>query len=140
MYEKVRAFDAENRFGYWTGARRDSKPMKKRKELTEEVLELIAARFRILAEPMRLKILHTLGEEEMSVTELVEATGAGQANVSKHLALLLEAGLVARRKEGLNVFYRVADSTIFDLCEAVCTSLGERLAARHSAIKSFRGR
>ncbi|MCI0490503.1 MAG: metalloregulator ArsR/SmtB family transcription factor [Blastocatellia bacterium] len=114
--------------------------MKKRKELTEEVLELIAARFRVLAEPMRLRILHTLGEEEVSVTELVEATGAGQANISKHLALLLEAGLVARRKEGLNVFYRVADATIFDLCEAVCTSLGERLAARHSAIKSFRGR
>ena len=100
-------------------------------------MELIAARFRVLAEPMRLKILHALGEEEMSVTELVEAIGAGQANVSKHLALLLEAGLVARRKEGLNVYYRVADDSIFDLCEAVCTSLGERLAAQHSAVKSF---
>ena len=116
------------------------KYMKKRKELTEEVLEMIAARFRVLAEPMRLKILHNLGEEEMSVGELVEATDASQANVSKHLALLLDAGLVSRRKEGLNVFYRIADATIFDLCEVVCTSLGERLAAQQSAIKNFNRR
>ncbi len=108
--------------------------------MTEHALELIAARFRVLAEPMRLKILHALGADEMSVSELVEATGAGQANVSKHLSLLGDAGMVARRKEGLNVYYRVADSSIFDLCEAVCTSLGERLAAQHNAVQSFRGK
>jgi len=73
----------------------------------------------------------------MSVTELVEATGAGQANISKHLGLLLDAGLVARRKEGLNVFYRVADSSIFELCEAVCNSLDERLAAQQSVVRGF---
>ncbi len=111
---------------------------RKRRELTDEALELIAARFRMLAEPMRLKILHALGQEEMSVGEMVEATGAGQANVSKHLALLLDAGLVARRKEGLMVYYRVSDATIFDLCEAVCSSLGEHLAARHDAVRRMR--
>lgn len=108
--------------------------------LTEEALELIAARFRVLAEPMRLKILNALGDAEMSVTELVEATAAGQANVSKHLAMLGDARLVARRKEGLNVYYRVADDSVFDLCEAVCSSLGERLAAQHDAVEHFRGR
>jgi ArsR family transcriptional regulator len=108
-----------------------------RQELTEGALELIAARFRLLAEPMRLKLLHTLGESEMSVTELVEATGAGQANVSKHMGMLLDAGIVGRRKEGLNTFYRVTDESIFALCETVCSSLGERFAAHHDSIKRF---
>jgi len=103
------------------------------KQLTEEALELIAARFRVLAEPMRLKILNALGETEMTVTELVAATEAGQANVSKHLAMLADARLVARRKEGLNVYYRVADQTVFDLCDAVCSSL----AAQHDAVLHF---
>ena len=110
------------------------------KQLTEEALELIAARFRVLAEPMRLKILNALGEDEMSVSELVDATAAGQANVSKHLAMLADAHLVARRKEGLNVYYRVADETVFDLCEAVCSSLGEKLASQHDAVRHFTAR
>lgn len=112
----------------------------KKKVLTQEAFEMIAARFRVLAEPMRLRILHTLGKSEMSVTELVESTGAGQANISKHLGLLLDAGLVARRKEGLNVFYSVADASIFELCQTVCDSLGERLAAQQSAVRGFRRR
>jgi ArsR family transcriptional regulator len=112
----------------------------KRERLTEEALELIAARFRVLGEPMRLRMLHALEQAEMSVTELVDATGAGQANVSKHLAIMLEAGLVARRKEGLNVLYRIADQSVFELCDAVCSSVGQRLTARHNAIRSFRGR
>ena len=108
---------------------------KTHKPLTDEALELIAARFRVLAEPMRLKILNTLGHNEMSVGELVEATGALQANISKHLGVLLDGGLVTRRKEGLSVIYRIADQTIFDLCETVCVSLGERLAAQQQTIK-----
>jgi ArsR family transcriptional regulator len=109
----------------------------KRKQLTDEALELIAVRFRVLSEPMRLKLLNTLGEEEMSVGNLVEATGAGQANVSKHLSILLKEGIVARRKDGLNIFYRVADKNIFDLCESVCASLGDHLIAQHSAVKKY---
>jgi ArsR family transcriptional regulator len=105
--------------------------------LSDEAFELIAARFRALGEPMRLKILHALGKTELSVGELVDATGAGQANVSKHLAVLLDSHMVARRKEGLNVFYRVADATVFDLCDTVCNSVGERLAAQHTAVKRF---
>jgi ArsR family transcriptional regulator len=100
---------------------------------------LIATRFRALAEPNRLKILHALGQDEMSVGELVRSIGAGQANVSKHLAVLLDAHLVARRKDGLNVIYRVADKTVFELCESVCNSVGERLAVQHSAVRRFSG-
>lgn len=110
------------------------------KQLTEEALELIAARFRVLAEPMRLRILDVLGDREMTVTELVYATGAGQANISKHLAILADARLVARRKEGLNVCYRVADQKVFDLCNAVCSSLGDRFSAQHDAVRHFRER
>ena len=113
-------------------------PKKGLKQLSDEALALIAARFRLLAEPMRLKILNTLGEGEMSVGELVVATGAGQANISKHLGLLFDAGLLERRKEGLNTYYRVSDTTIFELCETVCVSLGERLIRQHSAVKGFK--
>lgn len=110
------------------------------KRLTDEALELIAARFRVLAEPMRLKILDALGDREMTVTELVDATAAGQANVSKHLAMLADARLVARRKVGLNAYYRVSDQKVFDLCNAVCSSLGDGFAAQHDAVRHFRER
>jgi ArsR family transcriptional regulator len=109
----------------------------KQKELSDEALDIIAARFRVLSEPVRLKILHTLGKDEMSVGELVDVIGGSQANVSKHLGILLEAGLVARRRDGVTIFYRVADETIFELCETVCASLGERFAAQQAVVKSF---
>jgi ArsR family transcriptional regulator len=108
-----------------------------KKDLTPEALELIAARFRVLAEPMRLRILHALGDREVTVSELVEELEAGQANVSKHLGMLLEAGIVRRRKEGLNAFYSIADASIFELCELVCSSLGERLTAQRGAVVGY---
>lgn len=107
------------------------------KELTDEALELIAARFRVLSEPTRLKMLRALGDSEMSVGEMVEAVGGSQANVSKHLGIMFDAGLVSRRREGVTIFYRVADETVFQLCEAVCKSLGQRLAAQQSLVSSF---
>ena len=110
---------------------------KQKREISDEALELVAARFRVLAEPMRLKLLKVLGNSEMNVTELVSATGSGQANVSKHLGILLKEGLVARRKEGLSTYYRVTDDRIFDLWETVCVSLGEHLAAQHGAVKRY---
>jgi DNA-binding transcriptional ArsR family regulator len=119
------------------GSDRTRQGSRERKVLTQEAFELIAGRFRVLAEPMRLRLLHALGDIEMSVSQLVEATGAGQANVSKHLGIMLDAGLVGRRKEGLNVFYRVADPSVFEMCEAVCSSLGQRLAAHRAAIRGF---
>ena len=103
------------------------------KPLPLGALELVAARFRMLAEPMRLRLLNELRDGEKTVTALVEATGAGQANVSKHLSLLADAGMVGRRKEGLNVYYFIADESLFELCDLVCGRLQKELAekARH---------
>ena len=108
--------------------------MKEKAELSDEALEMIASRFRQMGDPLRLKILHTLGDGEMNVTDLVKATGAGQANVSKHLSTLLNAEIVARRKEGLNSIYRVSDGTIFELCEVVCSGLKNQMETRHNAL------
>jgi ArsR family transcriptional regulator len=99
------------------------------KHLSEEALELVAERFKVLSEPLRLRLLNALIDGEKSVSELVEETGSLQANVSKHLGLLLDAGVVARRKEGLRSYYRIADKTVFELCDMVCGSLHDRLAA-----------
>lgn len=89
-------------------------------ELTPEVLNLIAERFRALGEPARLQILSTLRQGEQSVSELVEETGLGQANVSKHLQLLFSLGFVQRRRDGIYVLYSLADQEIFDLCDIMC--------------------
>ena len=102
----------------------------RRPALSPEALDLVATRFRMLAEPMRLRLLHALHDGEMSVTQLVEATGATQANVSKHLGLMVEAGLLRRRKEGLNVFYAIADRMVFELCDLVCARLHVELEGK----------
>jgi DNA-binding transcriptional ArsR family regulator len=94
-----------------------------RKTLTLEMLVLVAERLRALAEPARLQILNELRSGERTVTELVEATGLGQANVSKHLQLLLAAGFVGRRKDGLYAKYRIADEDVFRICEIMCGRL-----------------
>lgn len=91
--------------------------------LSPEALELVAARFKLLAEPMRLRLLQALHDGELNVTQLVEASGTTQANVSKHLGLLCDAGVLRRRKEGIHVFYAIADRMVFDLCSLVCTRL-----------------
>jgi DNA-binding transcriptional ArsR family regulator len=97
--------------------------------LTEELAELIARRFRALAEPTRIRLLDLLRDGELSVNELAERLEASQQNVSKHLALLAEAGMIARRKDANRVYYRIADEGVFALCEQVCGSLHAQLAA-----------
>jgi DNA-binding transcriptional ArsR family regulator len=97
--------------------------------LPDELAELIARRFRAIGEPLRIRLLDALRDGELTVNELAERTGASQQNVSKHLALLADAGILARRKDGTRVFYRVADDGIFAVCEQVCGALHEQLAA-----------
>ncbi len=92
-----------------------------------EALELVANRFKILSEPLRLQLLQLLQEGEKSVTELTELTQTSQPNVSKHLKMLQTSGLVKRRQKGNTVFYAIADESIFTLCEVVCNSLETRL-------------
>ena len=96
--------------------------------LDDRTLELVAERFRVLADPLRLRLLNALSDGEMSVAALVDVTGASQANVSKHLGVLLRAGLVSRRKAGLYVHYRCPDPSVFEICKVVCGSLKEWLA------------
>ncbi len=95
--------------------------------LPEPLIELIAQRFRVIGEPMRIKLLDAMRDGEMTVSELVERTGATQQNVSKHLGVLHQAGIVGRRKDGNFVRYDVADESIFALCEQVCGGLREQV-------------
>jgi DNA-binding transcriptional ArsR family regulator len=103
-----------------------------RAPLSREALEVLAQRFRALADATRLGLLQAMFERERSVQELCDLTGVSQANASKHLALLLEQGLVARRRDGLFTRYRIADRTLEQLCRVVCGSLAER----HEAVRA----
>jgi DNA-binding transcriptional ArsR family regulator len=94
--------------------------------LPAPLIEAIAERFRILGEPMRISLLDTLRDGEATVRELVEATGASQQNVSKHLNILLGAAIVSRRKRGNFSVYAISDPEVFSLCEEVCGGLRRR--------------
>ena len=106
--------------------------------LPEEALEILAERFKVFSEPMRLKLIYALMDGEKTVSELMQSTGGMQANVSKHLGMLLDAGVVGRRKQGLQAYYRIVDASIYEMCETVCGSLEERLAADLEVFSSFR--
>jgi len=87
--------------------------------LSEDQLEQVALRFRLLGEPMRLRILQVVCREPRTVNEIVEAVAATQANVSKHLSLLAGAGILARQKDGQRVYYRMKDQLAMKLCALV---------------------
>jgi DNA-binding transcriptional ArsR family regulator len=95
--------------------------------LPDDLAELIARRFRAIGEPMRIRLLDRLRDGEATVGELSVALSASQQNISKHLAVLAEAGILGRRKEGNRVYYRVVDEGVFALCEAVCGSVEQQL-------------
>jgi DNA-binding transcriptional ArsR family regulator len=100
-----------------------------RPPLEPELAELVARRFGALAEPTRLRLIDVLRVRgEASVGELSDALDAGDANVSKHLHVLLDQRIVARRREGTRVVYRIADSTVLALCEQVCGTLARELS------------
>jgi DNA-binding transcriptional ArsR family regulator len=95
----------------------------------------IAERFRLLAEPTRLRLLDLLADGERSVGGLADELGCTQANVSKHLALLADAGMVGRRRDGLHTYYRVEDDAVFALCGQVCETLRRHADARAAALR-----
>ena len=105
-----------------------------KRQMSPQLLELVADRFKALGEPARLQILTQLRDRERTVGELVDATGLGQANVSKHLALLLSLGFVARRKEGLYAYYGLADARVFQLCDVMCARVESELRSRRKAL------
>jgi DNA-binding transcriptional ArsR family regulator len=107
--------------------------------LSDEVVELIARRFRVMADPTRIKLLDRLRAGEASVQELTEAVGGTQQNVSKHLGVLADAGIVARRKDGNFTRYRVVDEGVFRLCEDVCGSVERQLESLRDVLRAANG-
>ena len=105
--------------------------------LPREALEIIAQRFRALGDATRLALLQALFEGDRTVQELCALTGTSQANASKHLALLLERGLVTRQRDGLFVRYGIADATLKRLCALVCGSLAERHESLRASLPSL---
>jgi DNA-binding transcriptional ArsR family regulator len=98
---------------------------KKKRSLTDDELEEIALHFRLLGEPMRLKILQAVCQEPLAVNDIVAAVGATQANVSKHLSLLASAGILTREKDGQCVYYGMKDPLTLKLCELVHAQLAD---------------
>ena len=93
----------------------------------DPVFEAVAAYFGILSEPTRLRIVHAICEKEMTVSQIVEALGATQTNVSRHLGLMHRSGVLARRKDGNQVYYRVTDVAMVDICRSVCNRIAGQL-------------
>ena len=121
----------------WSFERADERTQMKRRtsapraiDELDEVFAAVAKYFTLLSEPTRLKILHTICNEERSVSEIVAATGATQTNVSRHLALLRDAGVVSRRKHGNAAFYKVTDRVFAEVCRTVCVHIAPGIDAR----------
>jgi DNA-binding transcriptional ArsR family regulator len=112
------------------------RPRQSRPMMTREALDLVAARFRALGEPLRLRMLQELERGERSVSALAENVESTQPNVSKHLKILQDAGLVKRRQQGTTVYYSIADELVFELCEMICSRLRDRLEGQIGALKS----
>jgi DNA-binding transcriptional ArsR family regulator len=108
--------------------------------LPAPLVELIAERFRVLGEPMRIRLLDALREGPATVQELQQAAGASQQNVSKHLGVLLRSGLVSRRKEGNFSLYAIADDGVFELCEQVCGGMRRQLDELDAVLRGGPGR
>jgi len=102
-----------------------------------EVVQQVAEYFAVLSEPTRLRILNVLRDGEKCVQELVEATKTSQANVSKHLKVMMQAGILSRRSEGTSAFYKVDDDLIFDLCNLVCDRLATRIEQKAQHFRAF---
>ena len=103
-----------------------------------DLAELIAVRLRVIGDPTRIRILDLLREGELSVTQITEGLGTSQQNASKHLGVLLQAGIVARRKDGNSSIYSIADAGVYELCEQVCGGLQMQLAELNALVHGAR--
>ncbi|MGC8916137.1 MAG: ArsR/SmtB family transcription factor [Thermoanaerobaculum sp.] len=104
----------------------------------EALFERIAERIRSLADPTRLAILHLLQKGEMRVTDILANIGGSQANISKHLGVLRQAGFVTCRRDGVNVYYSVADASVFEICRVMCDSIERAAEEERKAISEAR--
>jgi DNA-binding transcriptional ArsR family regulator len=105
-------------------------------DVNDPLIDLVAERFRVLGEPMRIRLLNVLRENESSVGELRDATGASQQNVSKHLAILHQAGMVERSKQGNQTRYRISDESVFELCDLVCGGVQKHVDELSAILKA----
>jgi ArsR family transcriptional regulator len=106
--------------------------------LSNEALELVASRFRMLGDQSRLRILNQLMQSESSVQQLVTTTGLTQPNVSRHLGMMRTEGIVSRRSEGNHKFYCISDPTIAELCNIVCSNLSSHLLSQIQSLPDLR--
>ena len=104
--------------------------------LPEPLIELVAQRFRLLGEPMRIKLLDRLREGDATVSELQTAIGASQQNVSKHLGVLHAAGMVSRTKDGNHIRYSISDPSVFELCDQVCGGVRRQLQELEAIVQA----
>ncbi|HEY8554057.1 MAG TPA: metalloregulator ArsR/SmtB family transcription factor [Burkholderiales bacterium] len=106
-------------------------------ELEENVMAVVASYFSVLSEPMRLKIARVICEQEKSVSQIVQETGATQSNVSRHLQLMHRHGIVSKRRQGNLVYYRVSDPAMMDICRTVCMQILNRIDEREPLRKGL---
>ncbi|MDC0832813.1 ArsR family transcriptional regulator [Leptolyngbya valderiana BDU 20041] len=104
-------------------------------DASPEALETIADFFKVLSEVNRLRIVCCLKSGDKNVSQIIETTGLGQANVSKHLKLLSQAGIVSRNQQGVNVFYSICNPLVFPLCNLVCQALTAQMQQRSEQVE-----
>jgi DNA-binding transcriptional ArsR family regulator len=114
---------------------KESLPMTLPRPIPQELAEMIAARLRVVGDPTRIRILDLLRDDELSVSQITERLQTSQQNTSKHLGMLLQAGIVARRKEGNSSIYSIADDGVYELCEQVCGGLELQLSELTAVIQ-----
>lgn len=103
----------------------------------DPVFATVAAYFSVLSEPTRLKIMHAVCDAEQTVSQIVKTTGATQTNVSRHLGLMYRHGVLVRRREGNQIYYRVADETMIELCRSVCNRIASTIDERQPLRRQF---
>lgn len=105
--------------------------------LPASMLALVARRFATLGDPVRLRVLQSLESGEMTVSHITARTGASQSNISKHLKVMYDAGLVSRRQEGTSVYYGIADPVVFKLCDLVCSAAQREARVRIAELNAI---
>lgn len=106
-------------------------------QMPPAALDLVADFFKVLSESSRLNIVCCLRTGSKNVTEIIDKTGLGQANVSKHLKILAQAGIVARAQKGINVYYQISNPFVFELCDLVCNSLSIQIQQQHEQLRQI---
>ncbi|MEB3230867.1 MAG: metalloregulator ArsR/SmtB family transcription factor [Leptolyngbyaceae bacterium] len=105
--------------------------------LSPTALSLMAGFFKVLSESSRLQIVCVLKAGPKNVTEIIEATGLGQANVSKHLKMMAQAGIVSRQQKGVSAYYQIANPFVFELCELVCDALSIQIEQQNQQFEQL---